>query len=247
MPPEVQATISAVIAWILALLVAGGGLAAVAFGLFKILGEKWLNAKFEERLAAYKHVQQQELERLKFEINALMDRTVKLHQKEFDVLPEAWGRLTDAHGVTTAVTSALQQYPDLNRLNDDQLEEFFENHPFLLNWQKADLRVSPDRNKAYSKADSRHRAGKARDACREFHVYLLKNGIFIPEPMKSKFTDLDGIIYNALVEHELNMEDNMIPRSRVELKALAGKGAELLKSLETDVQERLWNSEALRS
>jgi hypothetical protein len=57
-------------------------LVTVAYYLFKFLSEKWLNAKFEERLAAYKHEQQKELERLKFEINTLMDRTVKLHQRE---------------------------------------------------------------------------------------------------------------------------------------------------------------------
>jgi hypothetical protein len=61
--------------------------------LFKVLGEKWLNAKFEERLAQYKHAQQKEIEQLRFRINSLMDRTTKLHQHEFDVLPEAWSRL----------------------------------------------------------------------------------------------------------------------------------------------------------
>jgi hypothetical protein len=35
------------------LIMAGGGGAAIAFALFKVFGEKWLNAKFEERLAEY--------------------------------------------------------------------------------------------------------------------------------------------------------------------------------------------------
>jgi hypothetical protein len=30
-----------------------------------VLGEKWLNAKFEERLAEYKHAQQKEIEQLR--------------------------------------------------------------------------------------------------------------------------------------------------------------------------------------
>lgn len=238
--------IAEVLTWIGGIVVAGGALGVAVFGVFKFLGEKWLNAKFEERLAAYKHAQQRELEHLKFEINSLMDRTVKLHQREFDVLPEAWGRLTDAHGVITAVTSALQQYPDLDRMNDDQLEEFLEGHSFLLNWQKAELRKSSSKARYYSKADSWNKAKKARNACREFHVYFLKNGIFIPEPMKSKFSELDDIIYSALVEYELNLEDEMIPRMRDALKALGSKGPTLLKSLENDVQGRLWNSIVLR-
>ena len=245
MPIELQNVISAVLAWVGALLVAGGGLAAVAFWIFKLLSEKWLNAKFEERLSAYRHAQQRELEQLKFEINTLMDRTVKLHQKEFDVLPEAWGRLTDAHGVTTSITAALQQYPDLNRMNDEQLAELLENS-FLLKWQKAELQKVADKNRYYMKAVGWHNISKARDSCREFHAYLLKNGIFIPEPMKAKFLELDQIIFSALVEHELNHEEIGGPRLQDGLKTLLGKGAEVLKSLEADVQGRLWKSEALR-
>jgi hypothetical protein len=243
MPPEIQDMISTVMAWIGALVLAGGGLTAIAFLLFKTLGEKWLNAKFEERLAAYRHAQQRELEQLKFEINTLMDRTAKLHQKEFDVLPETWGRLTDAFDITTAVTSPFQQHADLDRMNDEQLEKFLEGISFLLKWQKAELRERTDRNKHYFKASSWHKAMQARDACREFHVYLVKNGILIPQPMKSKFTELDGIIYSALVEYELNLQDEMIPRARDAVKVLGARGNELLKSLEDDVQGRLWKSE----
>jgi hypothetical protein len=43
----------------------GGGIAVVAYALLKFFGEKWLSAKFEERLAAYKHAQQKELEELR--------------------------------------------------------------------------------------------------------------------------------------------------------------------------------------
>jgi hypothetical protein len=50
------------------LIMAGGGGAAIAFALFKVFGEKWLNAKFEERLAEYKHAQQKEIEQDGFTI-----------------------------------------------------------------------------------------------------------------------------------------------------------------------------------
>src|ERR1035437_5397427 len=122
-----------------------GGVAAVsaavdvAYWIFKSFSEKWLTSKFDERLAAYKHEQQKELEQLRYKINALMDRTIKLHQKEFDVLPEAWGHLTDAYGVVTATTSFLQQYPDLDQMNGAQLEEFLKDTPFK-DWQKDEIR-----------------------------------------------------------------------------------------------------------
>jgi hypothetical protein len=53
--------------------VAGGGLAGIAFAIFRVLGEKWLDNKFQERLAAYRHEQQKEIERLRLNINKLFD------------------------------------------------------------------------------------------------------------------------------------------------------------------------------
>src|SRR5438270_8371291 len=95
----------------------GGGIAALAYALLRFFGEKWLNAKFEERLAAYKHAQQKELEELRFKINTLMDRTIKLHQREFDVLPEAWGRLRDTFNILHRVSLGFQQSPDVNAMS----------------------------------------------------------------------------------------------------------------------------------
>jgi hypothetical protein len=76
---SIQNILGPILTAIGAFIVAGGGLAAIVYAIFKFFSEKWLNAKFEERLAAYKHEQQKEIEQLRFKINALMDRTVKLH------------------------------------------------------------------------------------------------------------------------------------------------------------------------
>jgi len=104
-------------------MVAGGG-AAVAVGLFRAFGERWLNAIFEKQLAAYRHEQQKELEHLRYRINALMDRMTKVHQREFDVVPEAWSRLIDSYNQVTAFVASLQKYPDLDRMPQAHLDEF---------------------------------------------------------------------------------------------------------------------------
>ncbi len=101
-----------------------GGVAAFAYWLFKLFSDKWLTAKFSQQLEKNKHDQQKELEDLRFEFNKLMDRTVKLHQREFDVLPEAWALLVEAYGITMAVTSSMQQYADVERMNEIQLDAF---------------------------------------------------------------------------------------------------------------------------
>ncbi|MCA1426268.1 MULTISPECIES: hypothetical protein [unclassified Bradyrhizobium] len=218
---------------------AGGGVAVVAYGLLRFFGEKWMNAKFEERLAAFKHAQEKELEELRYRINALMDRTVKLHQKEFDVIPEAWGKLITSHGVVTAITSAFQQYPDLDRTSDSQLDEFLQDS-FMAKWQKEEIRLTEKKTDYYRKALTWHKVAEAREACREFHVYFRRNGIFVPEPIKSQFVQLDKLTYDALIEYELNEREEIRPRLRKAVDALA-EAKDIMISLEKNVQDRLWN------
>jgi hypothetical protein len=219
---------------------AGGGIAIIAYGLLRFFGEKWMNARFDERLAAFKHAQEKELEELRYKISALMDRTIKLHQREFDVIPEAWGKLTEAYGVVTAVTSALQQYPDLDRASTSQLEEFLESSS-LAKWQKDEIRSSEKRTDYYIKAVALQKISQAREACRDFHVYFKRNGIFVPEPIKAQFLQLDKLIYDALVEHEINERDEVRPRLRDGLKRLSQAEAQMA-ALELDVQRRLWSA-----
>jgi hypothetical protein len=102
---------------------------------FRTFSEKWLNAKFEERLAAYKHEQQKELEHFKFSINAQMDRATKLHQRYVEALPEAWARLMRAHGFVISLVSRLQSTPDPSSMRSDQLEDFLTSSK-LAEWQQ---------------------------------------------------------------------------------------------------------------
>ena len=80
------------------------GAAGAAYLLFRHLGDNWLAGKFNERLEAFKHAQQQQLEQLRLRINTTFDRTVKLHANEFEVLPELWGRLNEAFDHASGLT-----------------------------------------------------------------------------------------------------------------------------------------------
>jgi len=98
--------------------------AATAYAAFRYLGQKWLDARFAERLEKFKYAQSQEIERLRYRINALMDRTAKLHQHEFEVLPEVWDKLGIAFETTAHFTSRVFQYPALDAMGEAQLSEF---------------------------------------------------------------------------------------------------------------------------
>ena len=229
-----------------AVVFAGGTLTGLALWLFKLFGEKWLNSKFAERLEAFKHDQQKEIEHLRFEINKLLDRTTKLHQREFEILPRTWSLLSKCYHSVRAVTAGLQSYPDISIMSTPRLEEFLSKCP-LENWQKDELRNASDRNRYYQDAIFWHHAGIARKACRKSAVYLDRNGIFMPPALKEKFHIISELAWATFVEHEMNKAHDLRPMQRDALKKFLKDGEPLMKELEGEVQKRLWGSETVES
>lgn len=221
------------------IVVGAGAIGTIVWWLFRTFSEKWLNAKFEERLAAYKHEQQKELEHLKFAINAQMDRATKLHQKEFEALPEAWGRLMDAYGIIMATTSRYQSTPDLNAMRPDQLDDFIL-HSKLAEWQRQLVSDAKDKTNAYRNQIEPFKISEARKATSNFYTYFRKNGIFIRDPIKQQFDTLDQLILSALSEHELNFQHQTCEFKSIDRLALDGET--MVKALETEVQKRLWDA-----
>ncbi|WP_315744333.1 MULTISPECIES: hypothetical protein [unclassified Bradyrhizobium] len=232
------------------LALAGGGavvIAAIAgfsYWIFKVFSEKWLTAKFTERLEDYKHKQQRELEELRFKINALMDRTTKLHQREFDVLPEAWGKLVIAHGNVQGVVAALQQHPDVDRMSPEQQSEFIEKSA-LRDWQKQELRKAPNKTEYYQSASRWVRFWEVRDLYRDYFIYQRKNGIFIRSEIKSGFRAVSDLIHGALVEFEVELQYGSDLRQWDARTKFSKESDDLMDALETAVQKRLWDSQTI--
>lgn len=220
-------------------------LAGVAFWFFRKFGEKWLDTKFSQRLQDYKHTQQRELEKLRFSINALMDRTTKLHQFEFDVLPEVWARLIDSFNQAVDFVSPLQQYPDVDRMHPPHLAEFLSNCE-LAEWQKEELAVGPDKTTRYSKMIFWHRLHRVHASYAAFHNYHSKNGIFIQAELNKRLDTLSILIGAAIFEKKID-EENPVPRPDrfANGDRLRKEGPEMLKAIETTVKTRLWNARSL--
>ncbi|MER9506275.1 hypothetical protein [Mesorhizobium sp. M0579] len=149
----------------------GGSIAAAAYAIFRFFGEPWLKSKFDKQLEALKSGQEQELERLRFRINTLFDRATKLHQSEFEVLPEMWNRLVMAHNAIGAFTNEFQQYPVLDRMSDVELDEYL--HGTALKPSEKDaIRQSGGKTNEYIKRIFGHRCVDSNTALRDYAVYL---------------------------------------------------------------------------
>ncbi|MFZ0312914.1 MAG: hypothetical protein WAL85_09425, partial [Candidatus Korobacteraceae bacterium] len=129
-------------------IIAGGGGAVVAYGLFQAFGRSWINQYFNKRLELFKHDQQIELEQLRHDINSLFSRISKVHEKEFEILPKAWHLLHEAHGATLQLIKAFRQWPDLDVMPGEQLEAFLAASR-LAEFQKNEIRGCGNKLKHY--------------------------------------------------------------------------------------------------
>ena len=222
-----------------------GTVSAVTYALFKMFSEKWLNAKFEKRLAEARHEQQKELEQIRYKINALMDRTIKLHQREFEVLPDAWAQLADAYASVRSIVIGFQQYPDLNKLNDAQLSEVLKGSDLPL-WKQEEIKGAPDKTLAYRIELQWKRKNIASNEYYKLQDYLRKNGIFVRKEIMSQFTVLADLIHMALIQHEMNLE-NPHQQNRDHIRKFVEDGEVVRSKLEKLVQDRLWDSHTINA
>ena len=214
----------------------GAASSAFAYALFRIFATKWIDTRFSERLEAFKHQQNQEIEHLRFRINTMMDRNVKLHQREFDVLPETWSLLTDAFFTIEPVALGFQQYPDLDRMSEEHLDEFLEKSS-LTSLQKSELKASSDKVRSYGRIKMTNDLNKAIDVYNSFHATLTKNGIFIIDTLKVQFAAIDQMLKDAIIERQVQ------PTKFDKGPTLNSHGRLLLKALEQSVQARLSSSQ----
>ncbi|MQX70111.1 hypothetical protein [Sinorhizobium meliloti] len=221
-----------------------GGAAAVGYGLFKWLGEKWIDQKFKKQMETYKIEQSRELERLRHKINGVFDRTIRLHTKEFEVLPDLWGKLVEAHAWGANYISALQEYADVGRMDDEELEEYLAGTTFM-EVQKRDIRDAPngsERLKTFTKISDLYRHNEAAEKIRIFATSLRKDGIFVKPEIKADMDELLKLIRDAVLEKRMNEEDDIRPRLRDEFKRFKNEAQQLLEKIEAMIADRLWDS-----
>jgi hypothetical protein len=218
-----------------------GGTVAAAYGLFKLLGEKWIDQKFEKQMEAYKTEQSRELERLRHKINGVFDRTIRLHSKEFEVLPDLWGKLVEAHGWAWSYIMPLQSYPDIGRMDNEELEEFLVGKEFS-KAQKRDITASSDKLKSYIEIQEIYRYAGVMDKIRDFNLGFRKSGIFVKAEVKADMGSMLEMIGGAVNEHKSNQDWKPTPLMEDAYKKLETDGKPLFEKIEAAIANRLWDS-----
>jgi hypothetical protein len=180
----------------------GGGSAAVSYLLFQWLGKTWIENKFNERLEALRHQQALEVQRLRVQIDTMLSGNLRLQEREFTVLPDAWEKLDEVHLLVSGLVSPLQQYADVENMSTDRLQEFLSNSDFL----KSDINEilnAANKGKQYQETLFWIRLGKAKKAFSEFHGYVARKGIFLPYELEEKFKKISDMLWSAVVSKEV--------------------------------------------
>lgn len=220
------------------LIVYGGGTAAIAYGIFRFLGEKWIENKFAEKLETYKHKQQQELEQTRYTINSLFSRVSKIHEKEFEVLPEAWSRMHDALFSLSRFTTVLKQYPNVDAMTEVELDECLKLSP-LSDFQKQTIKSTREKLEYYRECMFYHELSEVRKACSEFHIYIEKNSIFLSPDLKEYFSKIDELMWDAMVDKEVGHQVQDHKMKREAWKKVKDEVIPLKLKIEELVQSRL--------
>lgn len=227
------------IPFILEMLAYSGGAAVIAYLLFQYFGKTWIENKFAERLNLLRHQHALELQKLRVEIDSLLSGTIKLQEKEFTILPEAWNKLEEAHGLVSWLVAPFQQYADINSMNSIQLEEFLiGNVDFSLS-QKDEIRNSIDQNKTYQDILFWYRLQKVKVSFSELQTFVARNGIFLPLELKLKFSQIIEILWSAIISKEIGHEVNDWKMQNEGWRKIKAETEPLYNSIESDIQSRL--------
>jgi len=222
---------------------AGGG-AAIAIGLFKLFGERWLDERSKSRAADDKHRRDQALEDLKARIQRQFDRVTKLSQREFDVLPEIWMKIVDAHSAVENVSTRLRRRIDLSQLSEDEVKAQLDNLDVSAAVRGPILAADGYyKNQLYWHLLERLDAAEVKNKAVDAHFALARLGIFLPVKLHQQLEDMKEFIWEAAIDHASQVEMraggavNESEDRPIELFRRSGKTR--LAETETAVRERL--------
>ena len=216
----------------------GGGAAGVAFLLFRYLGKGWIESKFSERLEQFKHQQAIEIQKLRVKIDSTLSGVLKIQEKEFETLSEAWSKLDEAYTHVKALVSPGQYIPNLDGMTPDRLKEFLDEIK-IRETEKDVIRQSDEKIKTYQKIIFWHRLHQVRLVCSDLDKYVVRYGIFFPPNVKEKFNKIVTELNLAVLDREIGQEEKDYKTQHEAWIKLNDEIHPLIQAIEEDIHARL--------
>lgn len=216
----------------------GGGGAGIAWLLFRYLGKSWIESKFSERLASFKHQQDIEIQRLRVEIDSTLSGVLKIQEKEFETLSEAWSKLDEAYDLAKNLVAPIRSEPDLDGMSEARLNEFLEETDFRKT-EKDEIRRAGKKLEEYQRIVFWHNFKQVKIAWTELDKYVVRYGIFFPPKLKEQFEEIVRQLNIAVVDKAMGHESNDQMLQLEGWKKIEGKIDPLFKAIGSDIHARL--------
>lgn len=224
----------------------GGGAAAITLGLFIFLGKSWVDRKFAQALEKYKGQQNTELEKLKLKINTLFNKVVKIHDREYEILPGLWQKLVILELEVARAVNMFKQMPDLDKFSPEVLDDFLEVEkvPKIVAEQ---IRRSRNKITEYDSYCDRKQMNVALGAFHNYKQYFDENKIFLREDIKKRFAEIDQKMWGVWASRQTSLR---APNAGTDfwIKAheqLIQEVKPLMNEIESLVQQHLYGNEQL--
>ncbi|MHC2626071.1 hypothetical protein ACVIW2_008103 [Bradyrhizobium huanghuaihaiense] len=224
---------------------AAGGAIGAATLLPTKLGESLFKYRFDKAIEGYKAEQGTKLERLREQLSHIGDRGKRSNEMEFTAIREVWEKTVEAYLATANCTTNYMEFPDLNRLPDEELDGFLSTTGFSKE-QNDQIRTAADHNDMYAKIVTWRSIGEAGQKNFDVQLLLRKQRIFMPGAIHAEFQSIVDMLRGAQVERKLQFQHPHIPRNEWggAVSRFFEQGDTTLDRLADVANQRLFRNEA---
>ncbi len=157
----------------------------------KLEGQRQLEtskAEAQSQLEATRQEHASYIERVRFERSNLLDRSAKLNQREFEIIPAIWNAATEAHYAVLRMISRWQEGTNLHNMSDARFDAVVEASGFQ-SFEKDELRSKTgyDRTTYYSELQGWQRVREANEAVVNLNRASAQGTIFLQPETHERF------------------------------------------------------------
>ncbi|GAB6968449.1 hypothetical protein JCM25156A_24870 [Komagataeibacter kakiaceti JCM 25156] len=210
----------------LSLTCAGAGI----IGAFKFWAQKTFENRLAKGMAELNAKNALEIERIKVQLSASLDRSTRFHTHEYSIYPDIWSKLTDAYGSALKLNLPTT-YETLPEDNNKALDEILEKDGFS-EGEKERVRKSHDKKKSYREIKYEKEFSYASVAYAGFHTSLAENSIFFSHEFADILLEMSEKVIGQLIKNKppLNREHYQCWIDYIEFQSGCRKDMEKIQS-----------------
>lgn len=206
--------------------------------LVRHFGERWIENKFERERTNLKHGQELDLQKLRLEIDSALNANLKLQEREFEALSTAWQLLQETYIQIASYVSPLEQWPDVNRMDTEEIETLLAQSEFPLH-HKEYIKKAGDKLEAYQRASFLLQSKQVEQSYARFRDHILQFGIFFTDPIRQKFRLIEEKFRSSIIGKQVGRDAKDWKMQGEAYTQLTKETKQLCDALEAEINHQL--------